>query len=77
MRVAEHRERVRDREAICYVGRNRTELSVTALARSLGVDGTCVSRSVARMESRLRDDKKLKKVVDTIVSAIENSKHHA
>ena len=71
------RERVRAREAICYVGRNRTELSVTALARSLGVDGTCVSRSVARMESRLRDDKKLKKVVDTIVSAIENSKHHA
>ena len=77
MRVAEHRERVRDREAICYVGRNRTELSVTALARSLGVDGTCVSRSVARMESRLRGDKELMKVVDEIIAAAENSKYHA
>lgn len=77
MGAGKDRERVRAREAICYVGRKRTELSATALARSLGVDGTCVSRSVARMESRLGVDQELKKVVDEIVAAIENSKHHA
>ena len=71
------RERVRAREVICYVGRNCTELSVTALAKSLGVDATCVSRSVARMENRLGIDKELKKVVDAIVSAVENSEYHA
>jgi REP-associated tyrosine transposase len=75
--ASKDRERVRAREAICYVGRNRTELSVTALAKSLGVDATCVSRSVARMESRLGIDKESKKVVDAIVSAVENSKYHA
>jgi hypothetical protein len=69
------RERVRDREAICYVGRNCTELSVTSLAKYLGVDATCVSRSVARMESRLGIDRELKKVVDEAVSAIDNSKY--
>jgi hypothetical protein len=77
MGAGKDRERVRAREAICYVGRNRTELSVTVLAQSLGVDGTCVSRSVGRMEGRLLVDKELKKVVDKIASAIENSKHHA
>lgn len=71
------RERVRAREAICYVGRNCTELSVTSLAKHLGVDATCVSRSVARMESRLGIDRELKKVVDEIVSAMENSKYQA
>jgi putative transposase len=75
--ASKDRERVRAREAICYVGRNRTELSVTALAKSLGVDATCVSRSVARMESRLSIDKELMKVVDAIVSAIEFSKYQA
>jgi len=32
------------------------QVSVTALAKSLGVDATCVSGSVARMESRLGID---------------------
>jgi chromosomal replication initiation ATPase DnaA len=71
------RDRVRARELICYVGRNCTELSVTALAQSLGVDGTCVSRSVARMEQSLRVDKESKKAVERIASAIENSRYHA
>ncbi|MBI2358921.1 MAG: transposase [Deltaproteobacteria bacterium] len=71
------RERVRAREAICYIGRNCTELSVTLLARHLGVDATCVSRSVARMESRLGIDRRLRKVVDEIVSAMEKSKYQA
>ena len=71
------RERARAREAICYVGRNRTELSVTALAKSLGVDATCVSRSVARMENKLGIDNELKNVVDEIASALENSKYQA
>jgi len=75
--ASKNRERVRAREAICYVGRNRTELSVTSLAKSLGVDATCVSRSVARVESRLGTDKQLKKVVDAIVFAVENSKYQA
>ena len=75
--AGKERERVRAREAICYVGRNCTEISVMALAKSLGVDATCVSRSVARVESRLRNDKALRKVVDEIVSAVENSKNQA
>lgn len=75
--AGKERKRERSREAICYVGRSRTELSVKSLAETLGVDPTCVSRSVARVESRLADDKGLKKVVDEIVSAIENSKYQA
>lgn len=71
------RERVRAREAICYVGRTRTELSVKSLAAALGVDATCVSRSVSRVESRLAEDKGMKKAVDEIVVAIENGKYHA
>jgi hypothetical protein len=71
MGAGKDRERVRAWEAICYVGRNRTELSVTALAKTLGVDPTCESRSVARMESRLETDKELRKVVEEIVSAVE------
>ena len=50
---------------------------MTALAKSLGVDATCVSRSVARMESKLGINKQLKKVVDEIVSAVENHKYQA
>jgi putative transposase len=71
------RERVRAREAISYVGRNYTELSGVTLAQTLGVDPTCVSRSVARVESRLAEDEELKKIVAEIVFAIENSKYHA
>ena len=71
------RERVRVREAISYVGRHRTELSVAALAESLGVDPTCVSRSVARVENRLAADRSLKKMVTDIVSAVKNSKYQA
>ncbi len=77
MGAGKDRERVRAREVICYVGRNYTELSVTALAKSLGVDATCVSGSVARMESRLGINKELKKIVDEIVSAVEKSKYQA
>ncbi|HWP59713.1 MAG TPA: transposase [Candidatus Acidoferrales bacterium] len=71
------RERVRAREVISYVGRSCTELSVTALAQTLGVDPTCVTRSVARVESRLSDDKELKRTVAAVVGAIENSKYQA
>ena len=53
------------------------QVSVTALAKSLGVDAMCVSRSVARREIRRGFDKDLKKVVDDIVSAVENSKYQA
>ena len=53
------RERVRARELVCHVGRSCTELSVKGLAEMLGVDPTCVSRSVARMEVRLKTDKRL------------------
>jgi hypothetical protein len=42
-----------------------------------GSHATCVSRNVARMESRLGSDKKLKKVFDKIVSSSENGKYHA
>jgi putative transposase len=68
------RERVRARETISYVGRNFTELSVATLAQALRVDPTCVSRSVARVEDRMVDDKGLKKVIAKIVAVIENSK---
>ena len=77
MGAGKDRERVRAREAICYVGRNCTELSVTALAASLGVDATCVSRSVARMESRLGVDTGVRKIIDGIGAAVENSKNQA
>jgi chromosomal replication initiation ATPase DnaA len=43
MGAGKNRERVRAREAKCYLGRNCTELSATELAKSLGVDATCVS----------------------------------
>lgn len=75
--AAKDRERVRAREVVCYVGRNCTELSVTALAHTLGVDPTCISRSVARIESRLGSERELKKVVNEIVSALENNKYQA
>jgi hypothetical protein len=66
------RERVRARELVCYVGRSFTELSVKAVAETLGVDATCVSRSVARMEMRSRTDKQLEGTLKRIISAIEH-----
>jgi hypothetical protein len=47
-----------------------------ALAKTLGLDATCVSRSVARTESRLGTDRELRKVIDEIASAVEESKYH-
>lgn len=58
------------RGSVCYVGRSCTELSVKALAEMLGVDATCVSRSVARTEGRLRTDKRLEGTLERIISAI-------
>ena len=66
------RERVRARELVSHVGRSCTELSVKAIAEMLGVDPTCVSRSVARMEARLRTDKRLEGTFERIASAIEH-----
>jgi hypothetical protein len=40
-------------------------------------DAMCLSRSVARMESRFGIDKERKKVVDDTVSAVENGKYQA
>ena len=68
---------MRAREAIGYVGRTGTELSVKSLAAALGVDRTCVNRSVSRVESKLAEDKGMKKAVDEIVAVIENGKYHA
>lgn len=53
-----------DTGAICYVGRSRTELSVKLLAEALGVDATCVSRSVSCVESRIVQHKAMKQDVD-------------
>jgi hypothetical protein len=75
--AGKERERVRVREAISYVGRHHTELSVVDLADSLGVDPTCVSRSVGRVERRLAADRGLKKLVADIGAAVENSKYQA
>ena len=46
-----------------------------ALAKGLRVDATCVSWSVARVENTFRNEKALRKVVDELVSAVENSKN--
>jgi putative transposase len=73
--AGKERERVRVREAISYVGRHHTELTVLQLADSLGVDPTCVSRSVGRVERRLAADRGLKKLVADISAAVENSKY--
>jgi REP element-mobilizing transposase RayT len=69
-------ERVRAREAICYVARRRTELSVKLLAESLEVDATCVSRSAGRVERLVADDK-MQKMVNAVASVLINSKPHA
>jgi hypothetical protein len=52
-------------------------LSVVDLADSLGVDPTCVSRSVGRVERRLAADRGLKKMVADISAAVGNSKYQA
>jgi REP element-mobilizing transposase RayT len=73
------RERVGARELVCYVGRSCTELSVKAIAKVLGVDATCVSRSVARIEERLKVDRRLEGTLKQIISVAEstqNSKYH-
>jgi REP element-mobilizing transposase RayT len=66
------RERVRARELVSHVGRSCTELSVKAIGEMLGVDPTCVSRSVTRIEERLRTDKRLEGTLKRIITAIEN-----
>jgi chromosomal replication initiation ATPase DnaA len=71
------RERVRAREAICYVARRRTELSVKLLAESLGVDATCVSRSASRVERLVTEDEEMQKMVNAVASVLTNRKYHA
>ena len=46
------------------------------LAEALGVDATCVSRSVSRVESRIAQDKAMKQDVDRIVGLIKNGEYH-
>lgn len=45
--------------------------------RGLGLFGGSNAGDLARVESRLRNDKALRKVVDEIVYAVENSKNQA
>jgi chromosomal replication initiation ATPase DnaA len=71
------RERVRAREAICYVARRRTELSVKLLAESLGADARCVSRSASRMERLVAEDEEMKKMVNAVASVLTNRKYYA
>ena len=75
--AGKERERVRAREAICYVARRRTELSVKLLAESLGVDATCVSRSASRVERLVAEDEEMQKMVNTVASVVINRKYHA
>ncbi len=65
------KDRERVRELVCHVGRSCTELSVKA-TEMLGVDPTCVSRNVARMDVRLRTDKRLEGTLKRIITAFEN-----
>jgi hypothetical protein len=53
------------------------ELSVKSIAEILKVDPTCISRSVARVEGRLENDKQLKRTVEAVIYAMENSKYQA
>ena len=75
--AGKERERVRARELVSYVGRICTELSVNSIAQVLKVDPTCVSRSVARVEDRLKKDKQLQRTVEEIIYALENGKYQA
>ena len=60
------------RELLSYLGRRCTELEVKSIAEVLKVDPTCVSRSVARAEARIEEDKKLKKSLDEMAKDLEN-----
>ncbi len=66
------RDRVRAWEHLSYLGRRCTELEVKSIAEMLKVDPTCVSRSVARVEARIKEDKKLKKSLDKMAKDLEN-----
>jgi hypothetical protein len=71
------RDRVWARDLVSYAGRRYTDLSVKSMAGVLGVDPTCVSRGVARVEGRVGRDKELRKIFDVILEALENSKYQA
>ncbi len=71
------RDRLRARELLSYLGRRCTELEVKSIAEVLKVDPTCVSRSVARVEARVEDDKKLKKSLDEMAKDLENGTYQA
>ena len=71
------RDRVRARELLSYLGRTCTELEVKSIAEVLKVDPTCVSRSVARVEACVEDDKKLKKSLDEMAKDLENGTYQA
>ncbi len=71
------RDRVRARGLLSYLGRRCTELEVKSIAEVLKVDPTCVSRSVARVEARVEDDKKLKKSLAEIAKDLENVTYQA
>lgn len=71
------RDRVWARDLLSYAARRYTDLSVKSIAVVLGVDPTCVSRGVARVEGRAGRDKDQKKTLDAILEALENSKYQA
>ncbi len=71
------RDRVRARELLSYLGRTYTELEVKSIAEVMKVDPTCVSRSVARVEARVGNDKKSKKSLDEMAKDLENVTHQA
>lgn len=58
----------------CYVGKSFAELSVKSIAEMVGVDATCVSRSVSRLEGRLAVEKPWREAVRSVVSTIEAGK---
>ena len=68
--AAKNRERVRIRQILSYVGRNYTDLQVKALAATLKVDPTCVSRCVAIVERQLEQDKMLRAEVRRLQNII-------
>lgn len=72
--AAKHRERVRLRQIVCYIGRAYTDLQVKTLASALKVDATCVSRCVAVVEKRLGKDRDLRSAIRHIA---ENIKYQA
>jgi len=71
------RDRVRAREHLSYLSRRCTELEVKSSAEVLKTDPTCVSRSVARVDARIEDDKKLKKSLDEMAKDLENITYQA